>query len=210
VAEIDDRLFALHQRLRTGEPTASEALVRLVLPSLTAFLAEQFPRVDEQVRWDGAVDALLAYGEASEACHASTGGEVRGYLQTIAWRRVANSLRATKRRRIREERTGQLAVTNAMAEYAVELASPAGTLLRNEEEAERAAQLAQLRIMLIDERDWRLLELRLDGERRTEVFAELLGITHRPLMEQRTMVKRAKDRIDKAMRRAAEHARGRS
>ena len=43
--------------------------------------------------------------------------------------------------------------------------------------------------------------LRLQGERRTEAFAEILGISHLSIETQRREVKRAKDRIDKTLRR---------
>ena len=49
--------------------------------------------------------------------------------------------------------------------------------------------------------DQQLLALRLQGVRRTEAFAEILGITHLPIETQRREVKRAKDRIDKMLRR---------
>jgi RNA polymerase sigma-70 factor (ECF subfamily) len=55
--------------------------------------------------------------------------------------------------------------------------------------------------LLQDPTDRQILALRLQGERRTEAFAELLGISHLPIGVQRREVKRAKDRIDKILRR---------
>lgn len=54
---------------------------------------------------------------------------------------------------------------------------------------------------LSDPRDQQILALRLQGERRTEAFAEILGISHLPIEAQRREVKRIKDRIDKILRR---------
>ena len=54
---------------------------------------------------------------------------------------------------------------------------------------------------LLDPRDRQILALRLQGERRTEAFAEILGLSYLPIEAQRREVKRAKDRIDKILRR---------
>lgn len=173
-----------------------------VLTTLVREVAAQFPHVDEQVRWDGVVDAVLEYCAAPTSCTALTSEAVQKHLGIIAWRRVANRLRSAKRRTAREDRAARGTVSDALGEQSVEDASPVGTLLRAEEEAGRAARLAQLWQALPDERDRRILELRIAGERNTDVFAEVLGIGSLPPKERRLMVKRAKDRIDKVVRRA--------
>jgi hypothetical protein len=55
--------------------------------------------------------------------------------------------------------------------------------------------------LLQDPTDRQILALRLRGERRTAAFAAILNISHLPLEMQRREVKRAKDRIDKVIRR---------
>jgi hypothetical protein len=55
--------------------------------------------------------------------------------------------------------------------------------------------------LLQDSKDRQILSLRLQGERRTEVFAAVLGISNLPIEVQRREVKRTKDRIDKILRR---------
>ncbi len=45
------------------------------------------------------------------------------------------------------------------------------------------------------------LELLLDGERKTAVFAEALGIGHLPTTDQRAEVKRVKDKLKKRIQR---------
>src|SRR5262249_28260279 len=47
----------------------------------------------------------------------------------------------------------------------------------------------------------RALDLILQGERKTAVFAEALGITHLPTSVQRTEVKRVKDKLKKRLER---------
>ena len=48
-----------------------------------------------------------------------------------------------------------------------------------------------------------VLALMLDGERRTAVYARLLGLEHRSTTDQAREVKRVKDRFDKRLRRLA-------
>jgi hypothetical protein len=52
-----------------------------------------------------------------------------------------------------------------------------------------------------DASDRRLLLLRQEGERHTGAYSALLGISDRPVGEQRQMVKRAKDRVEKRLQR---------
>ncbi len=54
----------------------------------------------------------------------------------------------------------------------------------------------------LSETDRRALELILQKERRTSVYAELYGLLHLPAKEQRTEVKRHKDRLKNVLKRA--------
>jgi hypothetical protein len=83
----------------------------------------------------------------------------------------------------------------------VELDPVAGNLLQQEEGAQLHQQEEGLMNLLQDPKDRQILALRLEGERRTAVFAEILGVSHLPMEVQRREVKRAKDRIDKILRR---------
>jgi hypothetical protein len=109
---------------------------------------------------------------------------------------VANSVRGEKRRKAREEKAGQDYV-----ESSVELDPVVGNLLQQEEKVQHQRQRAELMSTLQNSKDRQLLALRLQGERRTEVFAEILEISHLPIKDQRRVVKQAKDRIDKILRR---------
>jgi hypothetical protein len=55
--------------------------------------------------------------------------------------------------------------------------------------------LARLRAEIADPQDWAVLELMAFGERSTEQFAAVLGITHYATNEQRRIVKQTKDRL---------------
>jgi hypothetical protein len=71
-----------------------------------------------------------------------------------------------------------------------------------EEEIRRQRQAAELIERVEDPVDKRVLELRLTGERRTKEFARIMNISHLPKDRQTREVKRAKDRIDKLLKRS--------
>jgi hypothetical protein len=54
--------------------------------------------------------------------------------------------------------------------------------------------------------DAAVLELMLDEERRTSVYAKALRIDDQPVAEQRQIVNRAKDRVKKRLQRAKEES----
>jgi RNA polymerase sigma-70 factor (ECF subfamily) len=118
------------------------------------------------------------------------------FLHKASWRNVANILRSSARRRTREEESAR-----AHASAAVELDPVVGNLLQREESAKLHQREEDLMNLLQDPTDRQVLALRLQGERRTEAFADLLGVSHLPITAQRREVKRAKDRIDKILRR---------
>jgi hypothetical protein len=56
----------------------------------------------------------------------------------------------------------------------------------------------------LTDRDLAVLALLRDGERKTAAYARVLGIADRPIEEQRRIVKREKDRLQKRLARAAQ------
>jgi len=63
-----------------------------------------------------------------------------------------------------------------------------------------ARLLAPVRVGLSDG-EARVLDLMLDGERRTPAFAAALGISHLPVREQRQEVKKVKDKLKMRLKR---------
>ena len=106
-----------------------------------------------------------------------------------------NALRGEARRRAREQ-TAQSILSGA-----VELDPTAGNTLQQEDTRELQRRQEEMMQWLSDPRDQQILALRLPGERRTEAFAEILGLSHLPIGAQRREVKRVKDRIDEILRR---------
>jgi RNA polymerase sigma-70 factor, ECF subfamily len=185
----------LHRRLCDGDRTASEELAELILEPLVDSISRRFPRSDKQTVWDGVVDALLDYCARPHQFDEGRKVPLDRFLRMASRRNVMNLLRGEARRRAREE----TAHSNVSA--AVELDPAAGNILQQEETRELQRQQEGMMKRLSDPRDQQILALRLQGERRTEAFADILGISHLPIEAQRRGVKRAKDRIDKILRR---------
>jgi len=76
-----------------------------------------------------------------------------------------------------------------------------GNDLQDELDKPRTAKHERELAALASEIDKEIQGLRHSGERRTAQFAKVLGIAHLSAFEQRREVKRAKDRIDKILRR---------
>jgi DNA modification methylase len=189
-------LLKLHGRLCDGDRTASEELAELVLNPLVEQVARRYPRTDEQMIWDGVSEAFLDYCSRPYQFDASHGVSLDRFLHMASWRNVANILRRNVRRLTHEEEAARTYAT-----VAVELDPVVGNLLQQEESAQLHQQEEGFMGLLQDPKDRQILALRLQGERRTEAFAAILGISHLPIEGQRREVKRAKDRIDKILRR---------
>jgi RNA polymerase sigma-70 factor (ECF subfamily) len=189
------QLLGLHRRLCDGDRTASEELAALILEPLVDAISRRFPRSDEQTIWDGVVDALLDYCARPAQFDAGREVPLDRFLHLASRRNVINLLRGEARRRAREE------TAHSDVSAAVELDPTAGNILQQEKTREVQQQQEGMMKRLSDPRDQQILALRLQGERRTEAFAEILGISHLPIEAERREVKRTKDRIDKILRR---------
>jgi DNA-directed RNA polymerase specialized sigma24 family protein len=187
------QLRTLHRRLCNGDRTAPEEVARLLLPPLVQEISRQFSQTDEHVIWDGVSDAILDYCAQPDSFDEKRNVPLDRFLRIAAWRNVANAVRGEKRRKAREEKA-----VHAYGEPSVELESAVGNLLQQEKDEQHQTKLMNA---LQSETDQQILALRLQGERRTEAFAKILGISHMSVNDQRRAVKRAKDRIDKLLRR---------
>ncbi len=194
------QLLAIHRRLRDGDRMASDELAELVLDHLVEWVARRYPHTDEQIIWDGVSEAFLDYCARPHQFDERHGVPLDRFLHMASWRNVANTLRNNRRRQAHEEKVARTSAT-----LPVELDPVVENLLQQEESAQLQQQEEDFMDLLQDPKDRQILALRLQGERRTEAFAAILGISHLPVEDQRRQVKRAKDRIDKILRRKGSH-----
>lgn len=192
------RTRRLRDRVAVGDPGALGEAVDLLYRPLVEHLSARgrFRGVDPQMVEDAVLDALWEYVAGPQTSSPPGDRPLARQLGLAAERNVLNALRGESRRKRRERAA-------AKPEHSdVELHSPAGIAIQNEEAERRQRERQRLMELLPDPTDRRVLELMLDGERRTAAFAAVLGLGHLPAAGRRREVKRVKDRINKVIRRA--------
>lgn len=192
----------LHRLLLNGDRTASARIVERHLDRLIARLNARFPNIPDLVE-DAVSQALAAY-VMNPHIYNPDRSSLFNFLLMAADRDLRN-LWAAEKRRLKHEvidldrDESDVALNGSEAELVDERANPDRLDLDQDELKARIQQV------LPDPRDQEMLALMMEGERRTEAFAQILGITSLPPAEQRTVVKRHKDRIKQRLRRAGIH-----
>ena len=198
--------LALHERLLARDPTApDEAANRFLLPVTERLLRARPDVRDEQLVAQAAIDAIFSYVQRPQQFDPAR-ATLERYLRMSAGRDLDNALAKERRHSLRAVSLDDdpppsvelsLAQRNESVEDRVieriEVTLPPGL--------DRAQALRLIMQAFPEPSDRRLLQLRLDGVRRTEPYAAALGLSDRPVAEQRLAAKRAKDRIDKRLER---------
>lgn len=180
----------LHARLLAGDTNATSELAHAFLPWLSERLARRFRRADPHLLDSIAIDCVLRLCE-QPARYDPARGSLDHYLLMDAEGDVRNALNSQARRAAR-----------MVSLETVELRTAAGNIQQgaDEPEDENLASLVA-EVAGSDPRERAVLELMLDGERRTRPYVEVLGLHGLPPDEQRREVKRWKDRLKKRLRR---------
>ena len=184
----DDDLCNAWRRL-VADPDTAGAFAELVLPPIEADLSRQFRKAgphDITAAADWTVAAFLRKPAAYDPAR----GPLSAVLRLAARRDLINLIGSEGR-----HHDGRIPWDG------VELAHPAGN---TPEEGESLADHPELLAAVegLDGADRLVLELMLDGERDTAVFAAALGLTDLSPDEQFEAVKRAKDRVKARLKRA--------
>lgn len=187
----------IHRRLLARDPVATSELVEAYIEPLVRQLAYRFTKLDDPhlVR-DAVIDALLKYIENPERFDPER-GKLSAYLLMSARGDLLNKLKSEQRRRLREVHVDNVELQphlrNTLIEDGESTRLPFGLTMADIE--------AHVEQIITDQRDRQILELILDGERKTEHYSQILGITDLNIRDQRQQVKRAKDRLVKKLRR---------
>lgn len=188
----------LHDRLITGDKTASAELAETLLDDLVAGLRRRFPTVDDiDLHTTAAIDAVMAYIKDPGKFDSSK-RSLKGYLRMAAEGDFLNSLESQSRRC--EHESAQESVEEvASRRNKNREARPESNLIAKEDEGQFQRLLSEL---FDTEIDRKLADLVLSQVRETEEYSQILGIEDEPIDEQRTIVKRHKDRIKKRLKEA--------
>ena len=186
-------LSDLYQRLLAGDPTAPAELAEAVMPSLHRMLQRKFADVDPELIADAVTDAVMALILRPDAYDPHRGG-FEGYLLMSAQGDLLNSLARQRRRSQREVSVDSVEHLAPDPETQMEDSIGSG---------DDTGDLVPDTVfhLLPGPIDRQVLQLMMDGERRTHVFARVLQVSDRPESEQRRIVKRHKDRIKKKLQR---------
>jgi RNA polymerase sigma-70 factor (ECF subfamily) len=207
VAPLPDEAFErnLHRQLLDGDPVAPAVLAMTYLVPVVERLRASSPGVgDDMLIQDAATDAILNYAERPTQFDPAK-SKLFPYLVMAARGDLLNALAKRRRRERREvlhDRVEDLSLVRNIEQEESEPALATGETV-SLEEVRRAVQA-----VITNPTDWRLVELMLDGERRTGVFAKVLGIAHLADEQQRRMVKRHKDRLKRRLERLGVKLRG--
>jgi RNA polymerase sigma-70 factor (ECF subfamily) len=199
-AQPDDA--SLVERLTRRDPTAPADLAEIYLQDINSALARRHPEVDSSIPTTAAIDAILDFAEHPERFDPSR-SSLRRYLLMAGEGDLRNALRAEARHRKRRapvDVVEQAAATGNIEETALGAGDPVGdevvTRIVAHEARRRLAELTPSKV------ERAAMELLITGERRTDPYAELLGIAHLPAVERRRQVKRLKDRLTKRLQRS--------
>jgi len=195
----------LHRRLAEGDPVASAQLAEAYLQPLIDFLKGiSDRRVPQEFIADAAGDAWLSLVKKPESFDPERNpGELPlwAYLKMAARRDLQNILKKEQRRKKATHSLESVELSEDAGKYLGVGEEPA-MILQFKEEAEKAEReiVAPVRRGL-SAGEVRFLDLMLQGERKTTVFAQALGIEDLPPSAQEAEVKRVKDKLKKRLER---------
>jgi RNA polymerase sigma-70 factor, ECF subfamily len=209
MSHATDVEFEIHERLLSQDPTAPSELAVLYLDTVRSRLGGLYPvGCDDALITDAAIDAVLSYVENPAKYDPSKLG-LLAYLVMAAKGDLLNALDKEERRTARLEPLVLADEDDEGREWSREREELTHrddySCLRDTPECEPLLLLAKV---IPDLRDREMVELLMNGERRTDAFAEVLGILDHPRSEQERIVKRHKDRLKKRLLRLGVRIRG--
>jgi hypothetical protein len=185
-------LAKLHARLIEGCPAAREQLAAFLLPLLRRQLTARFPSVDRDLIHDAVVFEIMRYLDNPGDFDAAKGLSLAALLGSAAHQRLCNSLDSATRRQKREAAWQEQRLQKNIFE--LRASAQQYTLEQFEATALRAVSGEPVR---------KCMALLMACERRTDAYAEALGIADKAASIRRLAVKRAKDRLKARLKQVA-------
>jgi hypothetical protein len=184
--------------MMTGDLVARSELAELALPVLTERLSKKHPTIFDTDLIDTAVtDALLNYFDNPDL-YKSEKASLNSYLFMSANGDLLNLLKPKSVERNSMQLDEDVELRDRYAEIPIESFVVADDLNVEDAVSARLSPVdARIRELFSDPRDQELAAMVIDGIRKTEEYAKVLGIDHLDSSEQQDIVKRHKDRIKK-------------
>jgi RNA polymerase sigma-70 factor (ECF subfamily) len=192
----------LHRRLIERDPTAPADLMTNFLDPLIAWLVKKnSSRVPEDLCIDAAEDALIALVKSPMSFNPGLGKRLGSYLRMSARGDLLNILKKEDRHRRKQISLEDVELSSQAGKYLAVDDDPSRTLELQEESARASKQVVARARDGLTEGESRAMDLLLQRDRKTAIFAEALGIQHLPVNLRRAEVKRVKDKLKKRIQR---------
>lgn len=202
-----EEALSLHRRLLQGDLVAPSDLAVTYLEPLARSLIASNSRAEEDDRFTAAEDALLSLIK-NPAAYDSARATLDTYLRMAARRDLQNIQRSAYRHSSRRADWGAVELSPAQREHLLDdHADPAEIVEMNEMVEVLTRRWFALPASVaegLSPQELAVVRLIQSGERRTDVYAETLGIMHLPPEERRDEVKRVKDRLKARIKRAGD------
>jgi len=192
--ELGERL---HARLIAGDKLVTAELAEIFFPALCASAERKYHYLsDLHLVTIAAEEAFLAYLTHPEKFDPKKASLI-GYLFMATRFNVIDKFRASKKNFV--------GLDPSTLEHIVEgeTTDPESKLI-GEEDAQFAPSSPAMRRMfsvVTDSIDREVVKLMMEGERKTEAYAQVMGLLHLPVTEQQMKVNQTKDRLKRALRR---------
>ncbi|HVS40188.1 MAG TPA: hypothetical protein VMS17_31810 [Gemmataceae bacterium] len=183
------------------DPTAANDVAAAYLEALVAWLGETDARAPEDLRIEAAEDAILALIRNPSSYSAGL-QTLEVYLRMSARGDLRNRLAKEQRRQTGRTPWSSVELSPDAGKYLGRFDDPATSLRVAEEKKSIGDAIPESVRGRLSETDLRALQLILENERRTSVYADLYGLQHLSAKEQRIKVKRNKDRLKMVLKRA--------
>ena len=200
-----DEALALLQRLVEGDPPAPSDMAGAYLEPLARWLARANPQVDASECDTAAEDAIL-WLIKHPASYDPAGMSLEAYLRMAARRDLQNVRRAEGRHASRRADWGAVELSRAVGKHTMDADADPARIVELQEMVEeivrKQPRLPPVALAGLSPGEAQALGLVQCGERRTELYAVALGISHLPPDQQQAEVKRVKDRLKVRLKRA--------
>lgn len=200
----DEEARGLHARLLTADPTAPSHLATTYLDRLIDWLIEYNPNIDLHYCITAAEDAILSLIKNPNT-YKPERQTLEVYLRLSASGDLKNLLRSERRHNKHRIGLGAVEHSSEMGKYLrSEAANPEAILEQRQEQSASLPLIPAVVQAGLTQEEMKTLELMQEKERKTPVYAAILGISHLSFKKQKKEVKRIKDRLKKRLERSKE------
>jgi DNA-binding CsgD family transcriptional regulator len=194
-----EQLLSIHQRLVAGDTIAPAEFAELVIPPLAEVLRITNKDLrDENMADEASTDAVLDFVKSPQV-YVHGRSSIWSFLEMAAQRNLSNLLVKERRQQGRIARFKDVALHDPARKKDQE--SPLAFLAELETTGS-CRERVNAEIASLSPVEAAVFRLMSDGIRRTDEYAQALGIADKPLKEQRQKVKQVKDRLMKRLKRS--------